>query len=355
MVLLRLRITIVGKVKRWHIPWVKKLIAVSLCLVQIFFFSPPARGAYDGCPDSWPIPRNLMAATADQLKTFWTPDFNTVVRPSDNSQYSFDGTRWTTVKGIWVNIPKPEQVLQRNHEVNTLMSFFWSRWEDITLIRLGDFSWIKEKQIFLKTFVNVSKQGCGSPTTFFYEKNYFPPGEQVRSFSTEIEKLKNNFRNFEFFEAALSKYSACISAWQGYNRSRELRKPLDTCYIGSIRGASSGVEASVEIRLIPNEQGCLEFLNGNANTASTVGVRAGSSCSYSIIGFKGDNYANWISRPDNSNLPFFYDALEDKIITFGTLQISAKPIQKTITCAKGKILKKVSAINPSCPKGFTRR
>lgn len=333
----------------------RNLLACAFLLVQFLVIAPPANAAFDGCPNQWSIPQNLMDATPEQIRTLYSPAFDTVIRPSSDSQYSFDGISWITVKGLWTNIPKPELAVQRNYDVSTLMSYFSNHFEDVTLVRLGDLSWIREKRVFLKTSISVSKQGCASPALFFYLKEYTPPTIEVLSFASEVEKFKERFRNFEFFESALSKYAKCLSNWNGYNKSVELRKPLDTCYLGDIRGNSGGTDAPIAVNLLPNEPGCLEFLKGNPSVASTVGIKAGTSCTYSILGFKGENYLGWADHPSSAKLPLFYDAATDKIISFGTLKISPKVILKSITCIKGGVTKKLSGSNSKCPKGFMRK
>jgi hypothetical protein len=38
-----------------------------------------------------------------------------------------------------------------------------------------------------------------------------------------------------------------------------------------------------------------------------------------------------------------------------TATISPAPIQKTITCLKGKVIKKVKAVSPKCPAGYKKK
>lgn len=329
----------------------RKFIAAFIAIVQMAILSPRSYASFDGCPNQWSIPKNLVEATPEQIKTFWSPDFNTVITPSRDSQFSFDGNNWITVKGFWTNIPKPEQAIERNYDIDLLMSYFGSQWEDVTLIKFGDLSWLKQKKIFLKTTINATKQGCGAPVSFYYLKEYVPPGVVTLNFIDEISKFKENFRNFQIYDAALAKYDACLNKWKNYANSSEIRKPLDTCYIGDI----GIIGYPIATRLVPNEPGCLEFLNGNANLASTVGIKAGSNCSYSIIGFKGENYLGWKDYPSNSKVPTYYDSTTDKIVIFGTLQISTKQSSSTITCVKGKLIKKMTGINPKCPAGYTKK
>ena len=35
--------------------------------------------------------------------------------------------------------------------------------------------------------------------------------------------------------------------------------------------------------------------------------------------------------------------------------IKPVPVQKTITCVKGKVMKKVKAVNPKCPSGYKKK
>jgi hypothetical protein len=38
-----------------------------------------------------------------------------------------------------------------------------------------------------------------------------------------------------------------------------------------------------------------------------------------------------------------------------TATIKPVPVQKTITCVKGKAIKKVKSVNPKCPNGYKKR
>ena len=329
----------------------RSLIAITL-VIGVLIPAPTSNASPNGCPKDWQIPQNLMEASPEQIQSITTPDFNTIVTPSRDSQYSFDGLKWITTKNSRANIQNFGSAAPRNYDVDLLLSYFRSKWDDVTFIKFGDLSWLKESKIYLRTSISVTKQGCGSPTVFYYQKEYVPPGTETVTFEDEIAKIKDRFQNYQLFDSAKAKYYECLRQWKSYNTSIELKKPIDSCFLSDF--GKFGHAAVVS--LIPDGPGCLEFLPGNSNTATAVGIKQGSSCSYSILGFKGDNFIGWKSDfPINTQIPSFYDAASDKLVFFGKITINTKSQFKTITCVKGKTNKKITAVTPKCPAGYKKK
>jgi hypothetical protein len=308
-----------------------------------------ANASPSGCPDSWTIPKNLIEASNEQIQELYARDFNTIITPNRDMQFSFDGTSWTNIKNGAINIRNVTGQKQKEFEASVLLNFFKSRWEDVTLLRLGDLSWTKQNKIYLRTSVSVLKQGCGPATTYFSQSEFSPPSFENLLFENEIAKIKDKFQNFRAYDEALSIYKNCLLRWQNYNNSNGVKKPLFPCYMWTPGGPEG-----IYVDLIPEEPKCLEFIVGDANNASTIGVKNGSDCTYQIMGFTGESFLNNVYRSYPSP-PYHYNPITEKLVTFGSLRINTKNKLTKVTCIKGKTSKTISGLNPKCPSGYKKK
>jgi hypothetical protein len=334
-----------------------RILVVFLCFFALLQPLSLSNASPSGCPNEWNIPKNLFDASADQKKELLTPDFDTVIKPNRDAEYSFDGISWIKVKNSYLNLQALDSIIwedplfQRDSEVKVLVNFFGSRWNDITPINLGNLGWLDNKKIYLRTSVEISKQNCGPAATYYYQKELTPPGVEITSFEIEALKIKGGFENYQLYDSFVQRYKTCISKWQSYNNSGESRKPLEPCYFDR-------TPIRVEIELVPNEPNCLIFLPGNVNIASTVGIKAGSNCSYTILGFTGD--AEYVSagkrgiQATGGQRTSYYNERTGNLVSFGKITISASVKAVKSTCIKGKVIKIVTGSNPKCPKGFKK-
>lgn len=319
---------------------------------------PVSNASPTGCPNEWNIPKNLFDASAEQKKELLTPDFYTVIKPNRDAEYSYDGINWLKVKNGYLNIRALDSIIwedpifQRSSEVGVLVNFFSSRWDDITPIILGDLSWLNQSKIHLRTSLEISKQNCGAPSTYYYQKELIPPGLEVSNFENEALKIKNGFQNYQLYDSFVQRYKSCLSRWQKYNNSAEARKSLEPCYFDR-----SPIRSEVE--LVPNEPNCLVFLPGNVNTTSMIGIKPGTSCSYTILGFTGD--AEYVSegkrgmQATGDQLVSHYNERTGNLVSFGKITISSPIKASKITCLKGKLTKIVTGPNPKCPSGYKKK
>jgi hypothetical protein len=319
---------------------------------------PVSNASPSGCPNEWNIPKNLFDASAEQKKELLTPDFYTVIKPNRDAEYSFDGINWTKVKNGYLNLQALDSIIwedpifQRNSEVEVLVNFFGSRWDDVTPIILGDSRWIYKSKIYLRTSLEISKQNCGPPSTYFYQKELTPPGLETTTFEIEAMKIKSSFENYQLYDSFVQRYKTCISKWQSYSNSSESKKSLEPCYFDR-------TPIRVEIELVPNEPNCLVFLPGNVNVTSTVGVKASSNCSYTILGFTGD--AEYVSTGKRGNQATggqrtnHYNERTGNLVSFGKITISTPVKAVKLTCIKGKLTKIVTGSSPKCPSGYKKK
>lgn len=335
-----------------------RILVVLLCLFALLQPLPVSNASPSGCPNEWNIPKNLFDASAEQKKELLTPDFYTVIKPNRDAEYSFDGINWTKVKNGYLNLQALDSIIwedpifQRNSEVEVLVNFFGSRWDDVTPIILGDSRWIYKSKIYLRTSLEISKQNCGPPSTYFYQKELTPPGLETTTFEIEAMKIKSSFENYQLYDSFVQRYKTCISKWQSYSNSSESKKSLEPCYFDR-------TPIRVEIELVPNEPNCLVFLPGNVNVTSTVGVKASSNCSYTILGFTGD--AEYVSTGKRGNQATggqrtnHYNERTGNLVSFGKITISTPVKAVKLTCIKGKLTKIVTGSSPKCPSGYKKK
>jgi hypothetical protein len=213
-------------------------------------------------------------------------------------------------------------------------------------------SWINQNKIYIRTSVEISKQNCASSATYYYQQEFAPPGMEIKNFESEATKIKNTFQNYQVFDLFSQQYKNCIIKWQSYNNSTQVRKPLDPCFL------SNPPNVTV-IKLEPDKPGCLVFLPGNVNTPSGVGIKQGTKCSYTILGFNGDPpYVSPGQRglgATGGRISSHYNIRTGNLVSFGKLTINSPVNSSTITCVKGKVAKKVTAIKPKCPAGYKKK
>lgn len=335
-----------------------RFLVVFLCFFALLQPLPASNASPSGCPNEWNIPKNLFEASAEQRKELLTPDFYTAIKLNKDAEYSFDRLNWIKVKNGNLNLRAldsmiwEDPIFQRNSEVEVLVNFFGSRWGDISPIVLGDLGWLNKSKIYLRTSLEISKQNCGPPSTYYYQKELTPPGLETTTFEIEAMKVKSNFENYQFYDSFVQRYRNCISKWQSYNNSAESRKPLEPCYFDR-------TPIRTEIELVPNEPNCLVFLPGNRNTASMVGIRAGGNCSYTILGFTGD--AEYVStgkrgiQATGGQRTSHYNERTGNLVSFGKITISTPVKTMKLNCFKGKLTKIVTGLNPKCPSGYKKK
>ena len=313
-----------------------------------------------GCPNEWNIPKNLFDASDEQRREVLTADFSTVIKPSRDADYSYDGLTWVKVKNGIVDLRELDSTLwadplfQKNSQVGVLTNFFRNRYDDITLISFGDLSWLNQKQIYLRTSLEISKQNCGPPVTYYYQKLLSPPGLETTNFEVEISKIKNSFQNYQIYDSVIQQYKNCISKWRDYDNSTQVKKPIEPCYL-----EAQSQYIRKEIDLVPDAPGCLVFLPGNSNTASGFEIKPGTKCSYTILGFTGD--APYVSpgqrgmQATGGRISRHYNVRTGNLVSFGKITINSLLKTSTITCTKGKVTKKVTAVSPKCPAGYKKK
>jgi hypothetical protein len=214
--------------------------------------------------------------------------------------------------------------------------------------------WINQSKVYLRTSMEISKQNCASSATYYYQQQFSPPGLETTNFESEASKIKNSFQNYQVFESFAQQYKNCISKWQSYDNSIQVKKLLEPCYL---EVPSQFIRK--EIKLVPDEPNCLVFLPGNSNTASGIGIKPGTKCRYTILGFTGD--APYLSpgqrglSATGGRVSSHYNVRTGNLVSFGKLTINSLPLTSTITCNKGKVSKKVTAVKPKCPAGYKKK
>jgi hypothetical protein len=313
-----------------------------------------------GCPNEWNIPKNLFDASDEQRRELLTPDFSTVIKPGRDADYSFDGLNWVKVKNGFLDLREldsavsEDPLFQKNSQVGVLTNFFNNRYDDITLISFGDLSWLNQNQIYLRTSLEISKQNCGPAVSYYYQKLLSPPGLETTNFENEISKIKDSFLNYQIYDSFIQQYKNCVSKWQAYDNSTQVKKPIEPCFLNA-----QSLYIMKTIKLVPDEPSCLVFLPGNSNTATGIGIKPGTKCRYTILGFTGD--APYVSSGQRGvgvtggRISDHYNVRTGNLVSFGKLTINSPLNSSTITCVKGKLTKKVTAVKPKCPAGYKKK
>ena len=338
----------------------KRILIVFLGVFALLQPVYASKASPTGCPNEWNIPKNLFDASDEQRREILTPDFNTVIKPGRDADYSFDGLNWVKVKNGFLDLRVldstvwEDPLFQKNSQAGVLTNFFSNRYDDIALISFGDLSWLNQNQIFLRTNLEISKQNCGPPVSFYYQKPLSPPGLETTNFENEILKIKDSFRNYQIYDSFIQQYKNCVSKWQDYDNSTQIKKPLEPCFLNA-----PSLYIMKTIQLVPDEPNCLVFLPGNSNTASGIGIKPGTKCQYTILGFTGD--APYISpgkgglAATGGQLTIHYNMRTGNLVSFGKITINSLLKTSTITCIKGKATKKVTSVKPKCPAGYKKK
>jgi hypothetical protein len=338
----------------------KRIFCVFLGVLALVQPVSVSNAAPSGCPNEWNFPKNLFDASIEQKKELLTPDFSIVINPNRDAEYSFDGVNWVKVKNGYMKLPGldstvwQDPLFEKNSQVTFLTGFFSNRYDDVTPISFGDMTWINQSKVYIRTSMEISKQNCASSVTYYYQQQFSPPGLETTNFESEALKIKNSFQNYQVFESFTQQYKNCISKWQNYDNSTQVKKPLEPCYLEVL---SQYIRK--EIELIPDEPGCLGFLPGNSNTASGIGIKPGTKCRYTILGFTGD--APYVSPGQRGlgatggRISSHYNVRTGNLVSFGKLTINSPVNSTTITCIKGKVTKKFTAIKPKCPTGYRKK
>jgi hypothetical protein len=338
----------------------KRIFCVFLGVFALLEPISTSKAAPSGCPSEWNIPKNLFDASVEQRKEVLTPDFYTVIKPNRDAEYSFDGLTWVKVKNGYMNLPGLDSMVwqdplfEKNSQVTFLTGFFSNRYDDLTLISFGDMKWINQSRIYVRTSMEILKQNCVSSATYYYQQQFLPLGLETTNFESEAQKIKNSFQNYQVFDSFSQQYKNCISKWENYDNSTQIKKPLEPCYL---EVPSQYIRK--EIKLVPDEPNCLVFLPGNSNTASGIGIKPGTKCSYTILGFTGD--APYVSsgqggmQATGGRISSHYNVRTGNLVSFGKLTINSLYKTSTITCVKGKVTKKVTAVSPKCPAGYKKK
>jgi hypothetical protein len=340
--------------------------------------SAPIAHARAGCPSTWGPTKLSIAMSNSQYQELFAQDFETVIKPIQSSEYSFDGITWSSYKG-WGG-PRNDEAFEFESTgnklpiVNSMWSFFLSQVDDITPIRAGDLSWLQNSHVHFRRSISVEKRGCGPATTFTFEGKFPTPKITTRNFESELALTEKLFANYQDFDRAKANYAKCITKWKAMNAPATLGQRggiLEICGIANMQFGSWHVS------LMPETTNCLTFVPGDRNNASAYAIKEGTACTYAVVGFDADNI------PPLKNPTGFreiaappYDAASDSIVIFekfvinrvltkepvaipttSTTQstITAKAGKVSIICVKGKTTKKVVAVNPKCPAGYKKK
>jgi hypothetical protein len=275
-----------------------------------------ARAQYEGCPDTWILkteqlgsdllPSQVVPSVSEQLqeiqKTLGTS--NMIIKPATSS---------SVVNFAGESGPIDEKILKRFPSGMSAKSF----------------GFLYGRSIINETYV-VEVRGCANPglfnsrkylnTNFTYSNSTAADWVKLNSWLFLDFKKEQEFLNqLALMESKIKSEAESLVRWP-----REGRVTLPTLFpFMTGRGLTR-----ISINTIPQSPNCTNLV-GDRNLY----LELGSICKFAFS-------ANLFSA--NS-------------VVFETFEIDGRFLNKTINCVKGKVTKKVTAVNPKCPTGYKKK
>ena len=321
-----------------------KRIFLSLVMVFGLMLSPTAfvYAATDGCPNTWKVDSSLSGG----YKELWDAK-----QRLGGSMVLDEGTMiFTDYSGELGPMPKPEFALLGRSDI-----------------------YIYGNTKVAKKFT-VQLKDCPGKTEFVLQGGSLKEVYGIVSIpaflrTTAKDWSTNNGNRFIDFIAAQNFYS-CIETLQ-----KKLIAPPPTALVGNqkflfpfagisvglvmYRGQFCGLNTGgVSNEIVANPvllnltPGCSWIQdNGDGPKRYGISVSPGQTCEWAfalIAGFLSPEY-------DGPNPNYVNQAIQNPIYVLESFKLTRPPMQLTITCVKGKLTKKVTAVNPKCPTGYKKK
>lgn len=310
----------------------RRTFLVIICLVLITLGLPTNSFATsEGCPDTWVIdttqyPNNELRMAKAKL--------------GPQMIMTTTGIEITDFMGENGPSPKIENLGGLIFEDGRFNDIFWR-----SLLLLYSKSRVKFT-------MKVEIQGCKNPGFFTFSQNVPTGGDggDVTNSVLKITRIDSKTwasRNIQFFEdfKAAENFAANLSALslEKLKNAKNISpyKPTDNFVTPHLIAPPSsqqiGLKFSV-VRLVPQllTPECLLMSLDQKNVNQPV-IRTNMECKYS-----------W-------SVDIFKQNLINELVVFDEVySITYASRVQTITCVKGKTTKKVSGINPQCPKGYKK-
>ncbi len=297
----------------------KKCIPLLVLSSLVLLLSTPstARAQYEGCPDTWILkteqtgsellPSQVAPSLSEQLKeiqkTLGTS--NMVIKSVTSSP---------VVNFAGESGPIDEKVLKQFPSGRAAIPF----------------GFLYGRSLIEETYV-VEVRGCVNPGLFISRKNfnsYFTYSNSSATdwvknvgptFFSDFKKEQQFLNQLALMENKIKSEAASLVKWPS---DRRVTLPTQS---GFITGRGTNL---LWINTILQSPNCTDFVGGRY-----LFLELGSVCKFAFS-------VNW-GGPNS--------------VVFETFEIDGRFLNKTINCVKGKVTKKVTAVNPKCPVGYKKK
>lgn len=193
----------------------------------------------------------------------------------------------------------------------------------------------------IQTVLKVEVKGCGNPHEFVFASTYMERSYPIER-STIIDWASVNPKSFTDFkkqETFSQDYLAAISQSQEFIDRYLQRKvnplPLKTL---DIFGRFSRLASLAQMQSLT--PGCLYF--DKRLFPSSLAIKTGAKCTFA------QSFLQFVNPDDPQDQRM-------KWVILDSFELDFRAKIQTITCVDGKLAKKVTAVNPKCPKGYKKK
>ena len=287
----------------------KRGILVSLILViSLVFPISPANAATEGCPDTWTIDTSKYPNNADLLNAQNNLGKDIVLTVLETRFMNGDGETGSIPKLNWLVPPKGSNFLS--------MSYLYGK-------------------SLASTSIKVEVRGCPNARVFDFIYKYFNPNpftfveSSASQFAQANSSIFMDFKKQEFFPVA---YKTFVENLKTVVKIKSSQRNITPILIHSPFVGDLGLDVTRYINrvfLVPLNQNCVI----QPRIPDNLELIQGGKCEFTVGIF-----------PLNKER-------EITLLEHFTLD-TTRPQPLTISCIKGKLTKKVTAIKPVCPAGW---
>jgi hypothetical protein len=293
------------------------LISLSSALVQV-----PATASTDGCPDSWSIDLTKFPSNPELIQAKQTLGPKMVETQIQRTMINY--------KGELGDMPPLPELAEA--AVSQRSSYWY-------LLGKSD----------VETIWKVEVKDCPNPGLFKFRHKIFGNIFDEVQESSAAEWSKNNEKNFVDFKKQEAFAKDLLEA---NIKSQEM--------VNSSRSRNNGVGGLLLLLQVFPYSGGLNSFVGNSSislqlqalTPGCIGVsKKVPGFSELVLGKQCKFAWSVLERVEPSNPT----NQKKKLVMFEPFNIDASLKTSTITCVKGKLSKKVTAVSPKCPSGYRKK
>lgn len=314
-----------------------KRFFVSLALIvgQLVGIPPIANAATDGCPNNWSIDNSISGGWAELLQAKARFGSNMVLESNEYSMIYSD------FSGELGPMPKPS----------------------VNLLGVPDLYLYGNTKVAFKVTVQV--KDCQGKTDFLLQGGSLKQYLGLKANPTFIQMNASDFatnRSDSFVDFVKAReFPACIasstnritsaaaaSGWASYQVISPLWALWNSEFCGLSTGSSVNAANPILLNLTP---GC-SLVDAESNAIPRrlgILVAPNKTCEFAFA------FSNVLYRGTEAFLGAGINArdIQTPIYVLESFKVSGPVTKKTtITCIKGKLTKKVTAVKPKCPSGY---